>query len=510
MKRLFTLTCCAFVLLMGCTDKDDSIFTVTSAEEVEDFIWKGLNYWYFWQSDVPDLADDRFSSSQAYTNFLTSFDGKDDLFYHLCNRHSVLYDENAIDRFSYVTDNYEELVNTLSGTFTTNGVEFGLAQFSNSDNVFGFVRYILPGSDAASKDIHRGDIFTQVDGTTLNLSNYSTLLFGENSTYTLTMAEITDPAAVTDFNPEEEAITNTGQTVTLTKSSYTENPIFIVNTHSAGSHEIGYLMYNSFTNEFDSQLNDAFAQLQAANVTDLVLDLRYNGGGSVNTARILASLITGQFNGQLFNKQRWNDKVQPQLSSDQLNDNFTNRNSDGANLNSLNLNKVYVLTSSQTASASELVINGLTPYIDVVQIGNHTRGKNEFSITLVDDPGNSYVYSPNRVNQINPNNSWAMQPLVGKNENADGFYEFTDTGLLPDTELLEDLTNLGTLGDANEPLLAEAISQITGAGRRQLHVNIPIKEFTSTKGRIFSFNNAYIENPFGDQNIPPLVNDKPF
>ncbi len=143
--------------------------------------------------------------------------------------------------------------------------------------------------------------------------------------------------------------------------------------------------------------------------------------------------------------------------------------------------KLYVLTSNSSASASELLINSLEPYMDVVQIGDVTRGKNEFSTTLVDDRDNSYLYTPSRVNQINPDVQWAIQPLLGRNENAEGFSDYTD-GLIPDIPLKEDLDNLGILGDASEPLLARAIQEITGAtGKRDFTVTNPVDVITSSK-----------------------------
>jgi len=131
-------------------------------------------------------------------------------------------------------------------------------------------------------------------------------------------------------------------------------------------------MYNGFYAGYDSQLNAAFGTLKSANVTDLVLDLRYNSGGSINSATKLASMITGQFTGQLFAKQQWNSKAQAYYESSNPSS-LENRFVGG--LNSLQLNKVYILTTKGTASASELVINCLKPYINVVQIGDVTIGK---------------------------------------------------------------------------------------------------------------------------------------
>ncbi|MEP4948179.1 MAG: carboxyl-terminal protease, partial [Flavobacteriaceae bacterium] len=167
---------------------------------------------------------------------------------------------------------------------------------------------------------------------------------------------------------------------------------------------------------------------------------------------------------ELFLRQRWNEKRQSNFSTSQLEDYFAN--STGVTpINTLNLNKVYILATGRSASASELLINGLDPYVEVIHIGDVTTGKNEFSISLVDIPENNYQYSPSTENQINPENSWIIQPLVGRNENADGFFDYT-SGFVPDIELKEDFFHLGVLGDPNEPLLARALEEITGVSSK--------------------------------------------
>lgn len=142
-----------------------------------------------------------------------------------------------------------------------------------------------------------------------------------------------------------------------------------------------------------------------------------------------------------------------------------------------------------------MVINGLAPYIEVIQIGEPTRGKNEFSTTLVDDRDNNYLYSPERTGKINSNNRWGLQPLLGRNENADGFSDYTD-GLVPTIELEEDLSNLGVLGDLNEPLLARAIDEITGSSsKRKFEVQMPAKTLTSSKMFTPLRDNMYVSAP---------------
>ena len=103
---------------------------------------------------------------------------------------------------------------------------------------------------------------------------------------------------------------------------------------------------------------------------------------------------------------------------------------------------------------------------------------------MVDDRENSYLYTPARVNKINPDNQWAIQPLIGRNENAEGFFDYT-SGLQPDILIKEDYGNLGILGDENEPLLARAIQEITGqTGKRDFTVNNPIDILNDSKCRV--------------------------
>lgn len=427
------------IAFISCEDKDD--IPIPAALEINDFVWKGLNLYYYWQADSPDLVDTRFSTQSQLNSFLDDYSAPEDLFEHLIV-------DRSIDRFSVIFDDYDVLQGVLQGTSKNNGVDFGLVYKQGSQtDIFGWVRYVLPNSDASSKPIERGDIFYAVNGTPLTINNYQQLLSAEN--YTLNLA---------DF--DGGAITPNGQSVSLSKTEYSENPVYYTNVYTYGDKKIGYLVYNGFFSGFDLQLNQAFSTFSAEGITHLIVDLRYNSGGSVNTATYLASMITGQFNGQVFAKQEWNQKVEDffdQNDPEQLINRFTTLLGNGTPINSLNLNKVYMITSKSSASASELLINGLTPYINVVQVGDVTTGKNVGSITLYDSP--TYG-SQNK----NPNHKYAMQPIVLKIINKNGFGEYQD-GLQPSTLLKENYGNLGILGDVNEPLLSTTIGIITANGR---------------------------------------------
>ncbi|OMQ10056.1 S41 family peptidase [[Flexibacter] sp. ATCC 35103] len=475
LKSVLLLFLLAFSL-QSCEDQDD--VESPAALQVNDFVWKGLNQFYLWQADVPNLADDRFNTQEALNSFLRGYAKQEDLFQDLLNKPISKFPKGqAIDRFSWIVDDYTVLEQELQGTSKNDGVDFRLSyKPGSSTDLVGYVRYIIPNSDASKKEIKRGDLFSGVNGTQLTVSNYQSLLAADS--YTLNMVSYNG----TTFE-------SNGKTVSLVKTTLDENPIFINKVITSGSHKIGYLMYNGFYGNYDTQLNAAFAELKSQGITDFVLDLRYNGGGSIQTATRLASMITGQFTGQIFSKEKWNAKINEYYESEDpesLNNKFVDK-IDGAAINSLNLTKIYILTTSGTASASELVINGLVPYISVVQIGETTVGKNVGSVTLYDSPtfGKS-----NR----NPNHKYAMQPLVLKIVNAANFGEYTD-GLKPTYEQLERISNLGVLGDSSEPLLNVAISQITGSGAKkaQNDKGVALKVFTDVKAMSGMRNQMFIE-----------------
>lgn len=436
-----------FLFLQSCQDQDD-VLSLPTHLDVHKFIWKGLNQVYLWQENVPDLADKRFTSNEEYYNFLYQYT-PENLFKNLLYRAPKTADAEkygTVDQFSWIVSDYLILEQQLGGTTKNNGVEFSLSTIKNSTQIIGYVRYIIPNSNAANKDIKRGEVFYAVNGISLTPSNYSSLLRSANENYTLSFADLTYDS---NNNP---VITPNGKTLALTKTNLAENPIFIKKIITNGAHKIGYLMYNGFYPSYDLELNDAFGYFKSKGITDLVLDLRYNGGGDVLTATRLASMISGQFKDQIFSELAYN-KRKSYLNKKYL---FTDKIKE-TKINSLNLTTLYVLTTKSTASASELIINGLNPYINVVQIGDATYGKNVASVTLYDSPT---LTKTNR----NPSHRYAMQPIIAHSINAVGFDDYLE-GLTPDYKLSERIKTLGILGDPTEPLLSAAIGKITGTAK---------------------------------------------
>ena len=438
------------IATIGCFEDNDDIPIATST--INDFVWKGMNLFYLYKDDVPDLANNRFSSNNTeYADYLNSFQRPENLF------ESLIYNRENVDRFSWIVDDYIALEQFFSGISSNNGMEYQLFKFPTTDtNQYGIVTHVLPNTDAEAKGIKRGDIFYGIDDIQLTEGNKSQLLRQNN--YTINLGAYND-----NGTPEvnDDSINTTSESISLSKAIYTENPILVNSVLNVGNTKIGYLMYNGFTgtNQFNTELNTVFGSFKSNNINELVLDLRYNPGGSVYTAIILSSLITGQFTGDVFSTEQWNmefQEVYQNQNPELLINKFIN-NDNGASLNSLNLTKVYVLTTKRSASASELIINSLRPYIDVVQIGTTTAGKYQASTTLYDSPNF-------RREGANQRHAYAMQPLIFKSLNVNGVTDYFN-GLTPDIVLGEQFNNLGILGNQNEPLLAAAISRIMGTGR---------------------------------------------
>lgn len=456
MKFLQPLFIFIAFFLLSCHDDMDDIIQPVETVDINEFIWKGMNNMYLYKEDVPQLADNYFSSQEELHSFLRNFDQPEDLFYD-----ALVADQ---DRFSFLVDDYIELEKSFSGISVSSGMDYGLVRFSgNSNRVFGYVRYVIPDTPAANAGLSRGDIFYSIDGVVLDLDNYSDLLSREQ--FELGLATITG-----------NVLSPSGETVDLRQEEYSENPVYMVKTLETPSGKVGYIMYNSFTHTYDPELNAAFANLQAEGISELIVDLRYNGGGAVESAVDLASMITGQFEGEIFAKQEWNETYQEyfeQEDPERLINRFNNKIGNGTTINSLGMSRVYVLTTSSTASASELLINGLSPYIEVIQVGTNTTGKFQASVTLYDSPDFGR-------RNANISHHYAIQPLIYKSMNAQGRTDYLE-GLSPDVYFSEDILNMGELGDTQEPLLQAALNHIQGIQSR-MRMNMQTFEVIDERG----------------------------
>jgi len=385
------------------------------------FLRAWTNQYYLWYNEVPNtykMAD--FTSALDYFAVLKtpalSAGGKPKDRYH----------------FTYATAEWDAM--------QTRGVALGYGlTWSRSTNEGAprtwLITAVEPGSPAAAAGLLRGDMLLRVDGVdfvnagdaasvdTINAGLFPEAV-GTTHRFTLQRAGV-----------QYEA--------TMAGADVVKAPVKNVKVIETASGKVGYLTFDSFNAVSEKQLYDAFTTFKQAGVNDLVLDVRYNGGGLLYVASQLAYMIAGpeSTNGKVFERSRYNDKTpayQPIMfrpsawgfsSVDPLRS--------GTPLPTLGLKRVTVLSTEGTCSASESVINGLRGAdIEVIQIGGTTCGK-PYGFTPVPNCGTTYF------------------SIEFQGVNHKGFGDFTD-GFTPTCRAGDDLSR--PVGDQNEGLLATALA----------------------------------------------------
>ena len=309
---------------------------------------------------------------------------------------------------------------TSSGTRATSVSGYGLFLASTvwlleeNGSRYGFaVEHVYPGSSAEAAGIRRGDIIGQVKGndiTSSNLNDYwYDLQYGDMGTITVQRIDGTNSSV----EPS---------TVSLSVGYYQENPvaysglITLPEAVADSGKKIGYLSYLSFDADYDTELIDALRKLGEEGITDLILDLRVNGGGSVNSSILLASSILGSsYEGKIYatldrhEKNKYDDSVCKLVT----------HNGTTA-LPSLNMPALWVIASNGTASASEMVIVGLDGLdVPVTVVGARTEGKN-CGMDVIEKTFGSTTYS--------------YAPITFLNLNAKGFNDYGE-GIEPDIDI---------------------------------------------------------------------------
>jgi hypothetical protein len=394
---------------------------------------------YLWYAEVPDQNPATFTSDASYfavlkTPATTASGSKKDKFH-----------------FTLSTSVWETL--EQSGVQPGYGIGIvALAIHPPRDYVVGYIEPLIPANNAAA-NIARGAELLSVDGADLvNANDQASIdtlnagLFpataGESHTFSILDAGATTP-----------------RTVTLVSADVTETPVQNVHTIATpGGSLVGYMLFNDHLATAEGALMNAFTQLQTAGVTDLVLDIRYNGGGLLDIASEVAYMIAGQQTvGQTFELTRFNDKyptTDPVTGTTITPMGFHSTTQGfsvtaGQALPTLGLSRVFVLTGGSTCSASESIINSLQGVnVQVIQVGSTTCGK-PYGFYPADNCGTTYF------------------SIQFQGVNAQGFGDYPDgftpsnavtqAGVsLPGCSVADDFSH--ALGDTAEGLLASALS----------------------------------------------------
>lgn len=391
----------ALVLLASCGGNDDDYdddkaFSCTVANE-KTWLRGYMHDLYFWSGRSPNPDPDGYADPAAYLDALR-FQG----------------DATAPrDRFSYIED---------AGAFDEFFVEgrtlgYGIAVNGTEGTLPLKVRYVDPGSPAANANVVRGETLVSVNGVTaaqlVQSGNFSVL----------------SPAREGDVITVVLDTNGTQRTVTLTGARYNLVPVTAATVFTlANGTKTGYLSLKDFITQAETPLAQAVANFRAQGATELILDLRYNGGGRVSTATALGSLVTGATHaGKTFTDLVYN------ANNQRLNARYTLANGGGNAFP-----RVVVLTGPRTCSASEMVVNGLKPYANVVTIGSASCGK-PVGFSPTETCGNVY----------------SVVNFESLNASGQGRYY---SGLPLTCAVKDDFSK--NLGDATETLTAAALSYL--------------------------------------------------
>ncbi|MDR3226254.1 MAG: hypothetical protein LBT56_01100 [Prevotellaceae bacterium] len=443
-KAIFICAAVCSVAFVSCEKSD----VKSDNNHVNSWILDTMKIYYFWNEQIPSNPN----KEQAPNDFF----------------YSILYKYNKLDgdRFSWIQENYVDLLNGLSGVSSGDiGFEYTLYRY-NSTSVFGEVIYVKPNTNAMAQGVKRGDAFLKIDGTAMDLSNYKSLL--QKSSMNITFAEPVRAGNNISFNNEKN--------ISITKAQYAENPVLFDSVYNESGKKIGYLVYNFFASDggnnsaqYDKNLNAVFAKFKSAGIDNLIVDLRYNSGGSTLSATRLASMIVKQLStNNVFYILIYNNLLEQHYNLKPEKEKFVSKiNNENINNVGDNLQKVCFITSGLTASASEMVISGITPFMNdkIIIVGDTTVGKSYASVSFY--------------NKNDSRNKWGLQPLVARCTNGSGD-EVPATGIIPQYVLNEgSIMPKKQIGDTNEDLLKAALAAISGQPTTQklqktITINNPI------------------------------------
>ena len=433
MKKLFIIFFLTAIIFSSCK-KEVTPTTDTVATLARDNLYSLMQEWYYWYKYLPTI---------------TLSDYKDP--YELMN--ALRY--KSLDRWSFV-DDYNAFVANMNGTFVGHGIRMGLDAQRKARIVTIYKNSPLYTNGAGGPGVRRGWIIKTLNGTDLaaiiasgNSTAYSNLIGASTADVTNTFVFQTPRGNDT--------------TAVTAKKSFNVNSVMLYDTLTLKTGKTGHLVFDEFISPSTQELQTAFAFFKAQNVKDLILDLRYNNGGILDVATQLASYIAGKSNSTKFIKSSYNDKKAA------VNDTTYNFNSVTY---PLNLSRLVVITTRETASASEEVINGLKPYLTVTTIGDTTNGK------------------PTGMNVWQYDYTYIFAPITFKLVNSLGQGDFF-AGFAPAKYVTDDITH--DFNDKNESCFKEAIYFLENGtiSSKGTYIYKPSIQYSEKPARM---NNMYIFN----------------
>ena len=409
---------------------------------VNQFAFSAMNVYYLW---VDEIAQD-----------LKSWSFEDDPVEKVKEVRYKDFNGEDIDRWTALYDDYSSVAKSFAGTSVTDG--FGVALYyadKKSDSIYAVVSRVSKGSPADKAGLKRGDIIFKVDGQELKLNNYVVLV--------TKLVYGTETCSCTVLGGAEG-----DRSITMTPVEMYEDPIVLVKTFDVDGRRVGYLVYDSFTLESCAPLVEVCRSFKAQGVSDLILDLRYNTGGYVLTEQCLASMLAPEsvvragevYETEVYNTivaDAWGDGVTNFTTDFTLSDKTKISTADA----NIGLDHIYVITGQSSASASESLLVGLSPYVPVIRIGEQTAGKYCSGILLSSDDffdGIKEDLTTTQYKEAKANASnWGIYVMVGRYADKNGDTPCMPDGFAPDIKVMDNPLDGCQLGDPEETMLAAAL-----------------------------------------------------
>jgi len=459
MRKIFYFIVLLSAVLITSCKKDPKPNTGTDPTEptkvgskldlIKDSVYLYANEAYYWHDALPGYAEFKPRSFDGSTD-LDALQSEVDAIsqYKINPATGKPYEYYAADpgtsKYSFIDNG--EVSSELGGTKG----DFGFAPFYNTDSDLR-IKYVYPGSPADAKGIKRGYRIIDINGRNGSGLTYDGDGTGANLNYLIDAYSNSESITMTLRKPDNSDIT-----VTLDAANYTVNPVLAQKVINTGNgHKVGYIVFNTFTTDANAKpkLDAAFNDFASKGVTDLVVDLRYNGGGYVSTAEYLSNLIApSSKSGSLMYTTYYTDNLQnnkhPLLSAlyNIGADDFKPENNQVmfTKAGTLNASRVFFIVTGSTASASELTINNLLPVMNVKLIGTTSYGKPVGFFGLDINKYQLYVPEFETKNSLDKGGYYTgMQP---------------GTTSYPGIEDYDDVTK--EFGDESEGLLAHALSYV--------------------------------------------------
>ena len=383
----FGLVAIFFVLTMsGCSwfsDDDEP-----KEKTANDYIYEKFKDWYLWNDQIPDINPNGIKTQEALIDSI----------------------KVAADRWSF-SGSLKEVTNLFQNAEYKG---FGAGFWVDSDRVIK-ISHVYTDSPLGKAGVRRGWRVQTINGfTTENIDSINAALNSDNF-----------------INFVFVDLDNVSHSFSLQREAFAMNTVLYSNVYNVSDRKIGYVVFDGFYNTSIAELKAVVANFKAENITDLIVDLRYNGGGLNDVAYKLFAMIGGEkvknkVIAEMVHNEKHSSKNQVYTS------NYDNE--------VLNLSSVCFITTENTASASELLINSLEPYMDVRLVGSQTHGK----------PVGMYIFSVEALDL-------AILPISFKNTNSLGYGDYYN-GLPVDVAEVDDLSH--DWGDSDELMLKSAISAI--------------------------------------------------